>query len=631
MTDVRPPFRQAVRLALQDHISRQNLERVLSSLERRVRHALENEEAHQDILHARRVREETLRNLPALLKRLQGSAQRRGFRVCSVDTPAEAIACFLDVLAHRDPVATVSQGILEEVGAYHALREDGYQLLDIQLGTYFLHLIEDESAHPVVPLAHLSLMDIAMGWSETTGHAIRPSAEALIAAIGGRIRAHISHARSALVPAAFAVADTGTVVILDDEGTLVPTLHHVDTLVLVLAIHRIVPTLSDLPPLIHVTARGSRGTSTFAHTLFLHAPPRGSSQTVHLVLVDNERGRLHEEGVDEPLRCLECSACATVCPAFREVGGQVYGTPYMGPIGHILPPLLWPDRYADLAFGTPMCGTANTVCPVGLDFPALIARARYHVRAREGVPWRIRAFLTTWRRGVYSPLGRFFARLGTEMILAPARAHGLSSARPTTPVHPPPRPASPPSIDRLTSLFAERGWGIDVEDNFIAARLTVLSYLQEHHVTHVVGWSPEMLGMEGLPEALQDVGIQWHHAVDYPSLEGPFVGLVRAEAVITKTGTVVIRSSEETPMSSMFRTDTLLVIVESNRVVSTWEDVLPLLAPQATMVLFSENARTFALDGVPHPMPLGPKRLHLVIVQTRERDISAPQVRRAGE
>ncbi len=612
MNDVRPPFRQAVHLALQDHISRQHLERALSTLEGRVRHALTGEDAQELRARVQQVRTQTIHQLPDLYEQLQVTASQNGIQVCEVDTPAEAIACFLDILSHRDPVATINQGILEEVNAYDALQEEGYRLLDLHLGDYFLHLIEDEKAHPVVPLAHLSLMDMGTAWTETTGHAIRPTADAIIAALSGRVRANIRRARSALIPAAFAIAETGTIVLLDNEGTLAPVIHRVDTLVIVMGIHRVVPTLADLPPLVEAMARGSHGTTTFATTILIHTP----SQNVHLVLVDNERERLYREGYEAPLRCLECAACATVCPAFREVGGQVYGTPYMGPIGHILPPLLWPDRYAELAFGTPMCGIANAVCPVGLDFPALIARARAYVRQREGVPWRIRAFLNTWRHGVHHPLGRILTRLGTEALLSPPRVEGVPPSSPPPPPSTPALPSSASPLKRLASLWAPRGWGIEVEDNPVAARLTLISYLQEHHIRHVVGWAPEAVGMEGLPEALADVGIQWHNAVDNPTVEEPFVGLVKAEAVTTENGTVIIRSAADMPLAPMFHAETLIVMVERERMVPTWEDALSVLPTQATFVLLADRPHTFALDGMPHPTPFGPQRLHLVIIQS---------------
>lgn len=618
--DVRPPFRQAVRLALQDTVSRQNLERTLSALEVRVRRALDAPEAAALRSRVREVRESTIAQLPTLRERLQHRVSARGIRVCSADTPAEAIACFLDFLAEQDPVAVADGGILEEVGAYRALSEEGFTLLDMDMARYFLHLIEDESAHPVVPLAHLSVRDMVTAWTEATGHTIRPSLDALMAALGGRVWGNIRRARSALLPVAFAVAETGTLVILDDENTVAPLLQRVDTLVLVMGIHRVVPTLADLVPLIEAFARGSRGTPTFAQVILLDAPPGGTHQKVHLVLVDNERERLRQEGPQEPLYCLECGACATVCPAFREVGGQVYGTPYMGPIGHILPPLLWPAHHADEAFGTPMCGVANAVCPVGLDLPALIAHARARVRERVGISWRVKAFLDTWRQGVRHPVGRLLARLGTEAVLALPRVEGIASVPSASP--PPsgeiPAPAHP--WDRLEQLLNRRGWDMEMADNPVAARLSLLAYLQNQGVRHVSGIAPKDVHLEGLLDALRDVGIHWQPAKETRVFEGPYAVLVRGEAVIAQTGTIVVQVTEDVPLEIFHNVALLTVVVEADRVVSAWEEALPLLSSGPATLFLSENARTFALDGSPHLTHLGPQKVYLVVIRANERD-----------
>ena len=190
-----------------------------------------------------------------------------------------------------------------------------------------------------------------------------------------------------------AVAETGTVCVVENEGNgrMVTTLPPV--LVSVVGIEKLVPSLADLGLLLRLLARSATGERMSSYTsLLTGVTPGDGPQEYHVVLLDNGRRKALADPVGrQALWCIRCSACLNVCPVYTRVGGHAYGSIYPGPIGAILTPQLWGmEDHAKLPFASTLCGACAEVCPVGIDIPEVLLHLRARA-VREQAPAREKA------------------------------------------------------------------------------------------------------------------------------------------------------------------------------------------------------------------------------------------------
>ena len=183
----------------------------------------------------------------------------------------------------------------------------------------------------------------------------------------------------------FAVAETGTIVIVENEGnarmtTTVPRIH-----VALVGIEKLIPKYEDLSLFLTLLARSATGQKSSTYVSFITGPKRDKDtdgpEEFHLVLLDNGRaGILAHEETRESLYCIRCGACLNNCPVYRQVGGHAYGWAYSGPIGAIInPQLMGIDKAPELPFASSLCGACRDVCPVKIDFPKVLLDLRRRV------------------------------------------------------------------------------------------------------------------------------------------------------------------------------------------------------------------------------------------------------------
>jgi L-lactate dehydrogenase complex protein LldF len=223
----------------------------------------------------------------------------------------------------------------------------------------------------------------------------------------------------------FAVAETGTLAIVTNEGnarmvTTVPPIH-----VALMGLERVVPTLSDLEVLLRVLARSSTGQKFTCYTTLLTGPRRAADPDgpgeLHLVIVDNGRARALGGELAESLLCIRCGACLNICPVYREIGGHAYGSVIPGPIGAVLTPAMGGmAEWGELAGLSSLCGACQAVCPVRIDIPGMLLTVRgAHIAATGGPAW-LRVGIKGWAQAMKS-LGRYrwaqrFAHWGTRLL-----------------------------------------------------------------------------------------------------------------------------------------------------------------------------------------------------------------------
>ncbi len=273
----------------------------------------------------------------------------------------------------------------EEMGLNHALIDAGIQTLETDLGEYIVQLAGAGPSHIIAPAVHLTKENIADLFREKLGVDAPPDPVKLAAIARTKLREEFLAADMGISGANFMVAETGTIVIVTNEGngrmcTTLPPLH-----VAIAGIDKVVPDLESLNVLLKLLARSATGQKISAYTSFVTGPRRTDEENgpkeFHLVLLDNGRTNvLRDEVTRETLLCIRCGVCANVCPVYNSVGGYAYGWAYSGPIGAMLLPQLLGNRIAgDLPFASSLCGACVEYCPVKIPITEILLRLRHRI------------------------------------------------------------------------------------------------------------------------------------------------------------------------------------------------------------------------------------------------------------
>jgi iron-sulfur cluster protein len=316
---------------------------------------------------------------------------------------AEANATIAGIVhAHgADEVVKVKSMATQEIGLNEALATEGIAAWETDLAELIVQLGDDLPSHILVPAIHRNRAEIREIFARRMVDSGRPAPDdltdepvVLAAAAREHLREKFLRARVGVSGANFAVADTGTLVVVESEGNGRMCLTLPEVLVSVVGIEKVVPTWPDLDVLLRLLPRSSTGERMNPYTsTWSGVTPGDGPQEVHVVLLDNGRTRaLADEVGRQALRCIRCSACLNVCPVYERVGGHAYGSVYPGPIGAILNPLLrgHGDPQTDsLPFASSLCGACFEVCPVRIDIPDVLVHLRAKVveHQRPGPEW----------------------------------------------------------------------------------------------------------------------------------------------------------------------------------------------------------------------------------------------------
>jgi len=344
--------------------------------------SLEDGEALRD--QARSIKESTIANLGHYLTQLEENVVRLGGNVHWARTGEEARAIVLD-LARKNNVKRIVKGksmATEEIELNEALEEAGIESVETDLGEYIVQLANEKPSHILAPAVHKSKEDVAELFAEKLGVLNLRHAEEMTAVARKRLREKFCAADMGITGANFAIAETGTIVLLENEGnirlsTTLPRIH-----VALMGLEKLVPTLADLAVFLKVLARSASGQKMSSYVSMITGPRRtgetDGAEEFHLIILDNGRTRLlADEEMRESLYCLRCGACLNVCPVYQKVGGHAYGTVYSGPIGSILTPAFAGlEKSKDLPFASTLCGACREICPVRIDIPRMLLKLR---------------------------------------------------------------------------------------------------------------------------------------------------------------------------------------------------------------------------------------------------------------
>jgi L-lactate dehydrogenase complex protein LldF len=388
-----PAFRDAAAAALRNGELRSNFRRAMDGLvEKRAARFSDPAEWRDLRALGAAIRGRALARLPELLERLEERCSENGIRVLWAETAAEANALVLSIL--RDHGATrVVKGksmVSEEMHLNDFLEAHGVESVESDLGEYIVQLAGETPSHIIMPAIHKNRRQIA----RVLGARIRDAkttedVDALTAIARRALRKKFFEAEAGISGVNFAVAESGTLCLVENEGngrmcTHVPPVH-----VALMGLEKVVERLEDVPPLYSLLCRSATGQSITTYFNMISGPrgpgERDGARHVYLVILDNGRSRIfRDEELSATLRCIRCGACMNHCPVYSRVGGHAYEAVYPGPIGKILVPQVeGVGRRKDLLGASSLCGACAEVCPVEIPIARLLVRLRREAAHRD--------------------------------------------------------------------------------------------------------------------------------------------------------------------------------------------------------------------------------------------------------
>ncbi len=338
-------------------------------------------------MRAREIKKETIADLDNYLLALEKNVKKAGGHVHWAADGKEASGIIVDI-ARRSGVKSVVKSksmATEEVELNKNLEQAGIRAVETDLGEYIMQLAGEHPSHIIAPAIHKTKDDISKLFSEKLGIPYLSEPEELTKVAREKLRSEFLNAEMGVSGANFGVAETGTIVVVENEGnarltTTVPRIH-----VALMGIEKIIPRYEDLSLFLTLLARSATGQKSSTYVSFITGPRRETDmdgpEEFHLVLLDNGRsGILASEETRESLYCIRCGACLNICPVYRKVGGHSYGWAYSGPIGAIInPQLMGVENAPELPFASSLCGACRDVCPVKIDFPKVLLELRHRV------------------------------------------------------------------------------------------------------------------------------------------------------------------------------------------------------------------------------------------------------------
>jgi L-lactate dehydrogenase complex protein LldF len=438
------PFPDAARTALRNGQLRANLGHATSTI-RAKRAAVVGEVPDWEQLRAagKAIKAATMARLDEHLLALEEQVTARGGTVHWARDANEAneIVTRLVQATGADEVVKVKSMATQEIGLNEALEAAGIDAWETDLAELIVQLGEDKPSHILVPAIHKNraeIREIFLRTMENVDPALTDEPRKLAMAARAHLRERFLRARVAISGANFAVAETGTLAVVESEGNGRMCLTLPQTLITVMGIEKLVPAWRDLEVFLQLLPRSSTGERMNPYTsLWTGVTPGDGPQEFHLVLVDNGRTAvLADEVGREALHCIRCSACLNVCPVYERTGGHAYGSVYPGPIGAVLSPqLTGVEDNASLPYASSLCGACYDVCPVAIDIPSILVHLRAeHVEAQTRATPEAVAFRAL-SRVMSSP------RLWRLAQRAAGMARFLARGKPTLPSALPP-PAS---------------------------------------------------------------------------------------------------------------------------------------------------------------------------------------------
>ena len=359
---------------------------------------------------ARAIKDETLAHLDRYIEQLEAAVTARGGHVYFATDGDDANEIVARIASERGITKIVKSKsmVTEEIHLNRHLESLGMEVTETDFGEFIIQLAGERPSHLVGPALHKTAEEMAELLNRTVNANVTSDPHEMAQFARGLLREKFAESQMGISGGNFLVAETGTLVIISNEGnarltTSVPRVH-----VAIVGIEKLIPTLADLPIFLKVLARAATGQKMSIYSSLITGPRRpGESDgpdEFHLVLLDNGRSRILGGPMRESLFCIRCGACLNVCPVYRKVGGHAYGGTYSGPIGAVITPLFdgLKENYHQ-PHASSLCGACQAACPVKIQIPELLIKNRVAQHEQHVAPRGEELIYRVWSRIIRSP------------------------------------------------------------------------------------------------------------------------------------------------------------------------------------------------------------------------------------
>ena len=436
MIPTSPDFKSNVRAALHDPQLQRALSSVAPGLAARrgaARAGLPEFEALRE--RGRDIKNHTLAHLDLYLEEFERKATAAGSKVHFAPT-AEDARRIIGKICREAKARIITKGksmISEEIGLNDSLEAAGHEVVETDLGEYLIQIRGETPSHIIAPAIHLTQDQVEADFrrlhTKLPKERVLVEPAQLVSEARQILREKFLAADVGITGANFLIAETGSSVIVTNEGNGDLTQSLTKVHIVIASIEKMVPTLEDVSTLIRLLARSATGQEISTYTTFSTGPRRAGDpdgpEACHIVILDNGRSELLGGVFADVLRCIRCGACMNHCPVYRAIGGHAYGWVYPGPIGSVLTPALIGVRTAGhLPNASTFCGRCEEVCPMKIPLPELMRHWREEEFSAGGTPVIYRTGLKVWAWLAKRPrLYHTLARLGIPLLGAMGR-HG---------------------------------------------------------------------------------------------------------------------------------------------------------------------------------------------------------------
>ncbi|WP_149094062.1 LutB/LldF family L-lactate oxidation iron-sulfur protein [Paenibacillus terrae] len=342
----------------------------------------------------RQIRLHTIAHLDYYLNLFVDNARANGVHIHFADTAADAVQITLDIAAHNQARSVVKSKsmVSEELHLNQALEGVDIETIESDLGEYIIQLAGEAPSHIVIPAIHKNRYQIAELLSKEAGEELSADTTILAGFVRKKLREKFLEADIGMTGCNFAIAETGSMVLFENEGNarMVSTLPK--TQITLMGMERIIPSWTDLEVMATLLPRSATGQKLTMYMSGISGPRRSQDadgpEEMHIIIVDNGRSlQLGNPEFQELLNCIRCGACLNACPVYRHIGGHAYGGTYSGPIGAVLTPALHGniEEWNDIASASSLCGACYEACPVKIPLhDMLVYLRRRKVEAGQG-------------------------------------------------------------------------------------------------------------------------------------------------------------------------------------------------------------------------------------------------------
>lgn len=342
--------------------------------------------------HGEEIRQHTLDHLDYYLQELSENLQKRGGHVFFAATAEEANDYVKGIVKEKraKKILKAKSMVTEEIGLNGVLEKEGCDVIETDLGEYILQLDDhDPPSHIVTPALHKNKEQIKDVFTEKLDYKLTSKPEELALHAREKLRQEFLQADIGITGCNFAIAESGSVGLVTNEGNAGMVSDLPDTQICVMGMERIVPTFEEFEVLVGLLTRSAVGQKLTSYITALTGPRTAEEadgpSEFHLVIVDNGRSGILGTEFQSVLQCIRCAACINVCPVYRHIGGHSYNSIYPGPIGAVLTPLLGGyDDFKELPYASTLCAACTDACPVKIPLHQLLHRHRQVIVEREG-------------------------------------------------------------------------------------------------------------------------------------------------------------------------------------------------------------------------------------------------------